>query len=101
MPTARGMELDRIPLLGKRPRNRGVICIVVLVEPARDRGRDRACGRTALEDGADEAVDTAKAGEGRLLGVRPAPEVAAGLEKEPRECPGLEPVGVEEGEAAE
>src|SRR6476620_11128190 len=101
MPAARRMELDRISLLGECPRHRGVVRIVVLVEGARDRRRDRASLRPVVEDGADEAVDVAEAGKTRLPGIRSAPEVAARLEEETGEGPGLEPVGMEEGKSAE
>ena len=97
---ARGMELHGIPLQRERLGERRIVRVVLLVECAGDRGRHGTLGLVP-RSGSNESFDPSEAGEAGLLRVGAPAEVAAGLEEEAGERPRLDPVRVEEGEAAE
>src|SRR5258708_25779941 len=94
------MEVDGVALRGKRLRDSRIVRVVLLVETAGDRGRHRPGTILRVQHGADETVDAGEAPKAALLRVGAAAEVAPRLEEEPGERPWLEPVGMEEREAA-
>src|SRR5439155_17979253 len=96
-----GVKVDGIPLRRQRLREHGIVRVVLLVEAAGDRRRQRTRAVARVQHGADEPLDAREAKEARLLAVRAAPEEAARLEEEAGERARLEPVRVQEREPAQ